>query len=162
MEKSQLLWLVPIVGIDGLDTVVLLDLVTKLVAIISLTLPVSQHEFQLISSALGGWCSGPEPVILDWYSHCVRLSMNKLVGLGACCPRKVFKIRTSKIASEAMFGPKMLLESPHLYFLLLEKRPNQLPEMNATVRACLTIKCTIAIEIEKPQFSCCYFECLKT
>ena len=103
-------------GIDGLDTMVLLDLVTKLVAIIiiSLTLPVSQCEFQLISSALGGWCSGLEPVILDWYSHCVCLSANKLGGLGACCPRKIFKIRTSEIASEAMFGPKMLLESPHL------------------------------------------------
>ena len=35
-------------------------------------------------------------------------------GLGACSPRKIFKIRHSEIASEAMFGPKKLLESAHL------------------------------------------------
>ena len=27
-------------------------------------------------------------------------------GLGACSPMKIFKIRHSEIASEAMFGPK--------------------------------------------------------
>ena len=102
-KKVSCCGLSPIVGIDGLDTVVLLDLVTKLVAIISLT--VSQREFQLITSALGGWCSGPEPAILNWYYHCVLLSVNKLGGLGACCcSRKIFKIRTSEIASEAMLG----------------------------------------------------------
>ena len=55
--------------------------------------------------------TGPAPDILDWYSHCVRLSVNKLGGLGACFPRK---IRHSEIASESMFGPKKLLDSPHL------------------------------------------------
>ena len=25
---------------------------------------------------------GPEPAILDWYGHCVRLSVNKLGGSG--------------------------------------------------------------------------------
>ena len=51
-KKVNWCGLSPIVGVDGFDTVVLLDLVTKLVAIISLTLPVSQREFQVISS---GW-----------------------------------------------------------------------------------------------------------
>ena len=54
---------------------------------------------------------GPEPAHLDWYGHCV---VRALGGLGACSPRKIFKIRYSEIASEAIFGPKMLLESPHL------------------------------------------------
>ena len=27
--------------------------------------------------------TGPEPAILDWYGHCMRLSVNKLGGLGA-------------------------------------------------------------------------------
>ena len=35
-------------------------------------------------------------------------------GVWACSPRKNFKIRHSEIASEAIFGPKMLLESPRL------------------------------------------------
>ena len=33
---------------------------------------------------------------------------------GHAPPGKFFKIRHSEIASEAMFGPKKLLESPHL------------------------------------------------
>ena len=48
-------------------------------------------------------CSGLAPTILDWYGHCVRVSVNKLGGVGACSPRK---IRHSEIASEAMFGTK--------------------------------------------------------
>ena len=47
--------------------------------------------------------AGPAPTVLDWYGHCVRVSVNKLGGLGACSPRK---ISHSEIASEAMFGPK--------------------------------------------------------
>ena len=55
--------------------------------------------------------SGPAPTILDWYGHCVRVSVNNLGGLGACSPRKIFKISHSEIASEAMFGTrKKLLE----------------------------------------------------
>ena len=37
--------------------------------------------------------------------------LNKLGGLGACSPNE---IGHSEIASEAIFGPKMLLEFPHL------------------------------------------------
>ena len=44
-----------------------------------------------------------EPAILDWYGHC---DVNKVGGSGACSPKKIFKIRHSEIASEAMFGPK--------------------------------------------------------
>ena len=41
------------------------------------------------------------------YFRLVRLcGVNKLGGLGACSPRKVFKISHSEMASEAMFGPK--------------------------------------------------------
>ena len=54
--------------------------------------------------------SGPAPAILEWYGHCFRIS-EQARGLGACSPRK---IRHSEVASEAMFGPKKLLESPHL------------------------------------------------
>ena len=35
-------------------------------------------------------------------------------GLGACSPRKIFKIMHSEITSEVIFGPKKVLESPHL------------------------------------------------
>ena len=42
------------------------------------------------------------------------LSVNKLGGLGACSPWKNFKVRRSEIASEALFGPKKLLEFSHL------------------------------------------------
>ena len=51
--------------------------------------------------------TGPEPAILDWYGHCVRLSVNKLGGSGGMLSQeKIFKIRHSEIASEAMFGLK--------------------------------------------------------
>ena len=60
---------------------------------------------------------GREPATLDWYGHCVCLSVSKVGGLGACSPIKILESRHFEIASEAMFGPKMLLESPHLKFL---------------------------------------------
>ena len=41
----------------------------------------------------------------------VRIDLVTPSRLGACSPRK---IRPSEIAFEAMFGPKKLLESPHL------------------------------------------------
>ena len=47
----------------------------------------------------------------DRYGHCVRLSVKKVGGSGGMLPQR---IRHSEIASEAMFGPKKLLESPHL------------------------------------------------
>ena len=57
-----------------------------------------------------GLIPGPEPAILECYGlYCVCLNVSK-----ACSPRKNFLIRHSDIASEAMFGQKMLLESPHL------------------------------------------------
>ena len=56
--------------------------------------------------------SGLAPAILDWYGHCVCVSVNKLGGSGGMLPQE--KIRHSEIASEAMFGPKKLLEFPHL------------------------------------------------
>ena len=56
--------------------------------------------------------AGPEPAILDWYGHCVHLSVNKLGGYGGMFPQeKKYMIRHSD-RSEAMFGLKlMLLES---------------------------------------------------
>ena len=48
--------------------------------------------------------AGPEPAILDWYGHC---GVNKVGGSGGMCsPRKIFQIRHSEIASEAMVGLK--------------------------------------------------------
>ena len=41
-------------------------------------------------------------------------TVNKLGGSGGMLPLENFKIRHSEIASEAIFGPKMLLESPRL------------------------------------------------
>ena len=38
-----------------------------------------------------GLFSGPEPAILDWYGHCVHLSVNKLGDLEACSPSKILK-----------------------------------------------------------------------
>ena len=45
---------------------------------------------------------------------CRILSVNKLGGSGGMVPQENFKIRHSEMASEAMFGPKKLLEYPHL------------------------------------------------
>ena len=43
------------------------------------------------------------------------LKCEQAIGVwGHAPPGKFFKIRHSEIASEAMFGPKKLLESPHL------------------------------------------------
>ena len=59
--------------------------------------------------------AGPAPAISDWYGHCVYVSVNKVGGSGGMPPKDNFiKIWHSEIASEAMFGPKKLLESPHL------------------------------------------------
>ena len=59
--------------------------------------------------------AGPAPAISDWYGHCVGVSVNKVGGSGGMPPQEnFFKIRYSEIASEAMFGPKKLLESHHL------------------------------------------------
>ena len=33
---------------------------------------------------------GPEPAILDWYGHCVRLRVNKLGGSGGMLPQENF------------------------------------------------------------------------
>ena len=54
--------------------------------------------------------AGPVPAILGWYGHCVRLSVNK-VGVGGWGHAPPGKF---EITSEAMFGTKKLLESPHL------------------------------------------------
>ena len=32
--------------------------------------------------------SGPAPAILDWYGHCVRVSVNKLGGPGGMLPQE--------------------------------------------------------------------------
>ena len=57
--------------------------------------------------------SGPEPAILEWYGHCVRLSVNKARGIwGHAPPGRFFKIRYSEIASEAMFGQNATRISP--------------------------------------------------
>ena len=53
--------------------------------------------------------------MLDWYGNCVRVSENEVGGSGGMFPQEIFfEIRHSEIASEALFGPKKLLESPHL------------------------------------------------
>ena len=52
--------------------------------------------------------TGLAPAILDWYGHCVRLIVSKQGGSGG------IKIRHSEIAPEATFGPKKLLNTPHL------------------------------------------------
>ena len=33
---------------------------------------------------------GPAPAILDWYGHCVRVSVNKLGGSGGMLPQENF------------------------------------------------------------------------
>ena len=40
--------------------------------------------------------AGPEPVIVNWYGHCVRLSVNKLGGVWRHAPpgKKIFKLGT--------------------------------------------------------------------
>ena len=48
----------------------------------------------------------------DWCGHCMRLSVNKLGGYGGMLPQENFFKLGTEIASEAMFGPKKLLESP--------------------------------------------------
>ena len=48
--------------------------------------------------------SGPEPAILDWYGHCVHLSVGGSGGM--LSQEKEFKIRHSETTSEAMFAPK--------------------------------------------------------
>ena len=48
------------------------------------------------------------PFTQGWYGHCVRLIVSKQGG------SRGIKIRQSEITPEAMFGPKKLLESPHL------------------------------------------------
>ena len=35
-------------------------------------------------------CAGPAPTILDWYGHCMRLSVNKLGRCGGMLPHKNF------------------------------------------------------------------------
>ena len=61
--------------------------------------------------------AGPEPAILDWYGHCVRLSVNKLGGSGGMLPQgKFFKLRHSEIASEAIFGQKYYYNLPTCNF----------------------------------------------
>ena len=84
-------------------------------------------------------------------------------------PQENFKIRYSEIASEAMFEPKMLYTriSPPVVSVDIEKRSNLAARNAAThvahVVAPPQFACSsIAIEIEKPQFSRRYFECLKT
>ena len=32
--------------------------------------------------------SGPAPAILDWYGHCVRVSVNKVEGSGGMLPQE--------------------------------------------------------------------------
>ena len=54
-----------------------------------------------------GGDAGPEPAILEWYSHCVCLTVKRLGGVWGHAPPPG-KIRHSEITSEAMFGPKML------------------------------------------------------
>ena len=36
-------------------------------------------------------CTGPAPAILDWYGHCVRVSVNKLGGSGGMLPQEIFQ-----------------------------------------------------------------------
>ena len=60
----------------------------------------SAHNVLLFS---GDHESGPVPAILDWYGHCVRLSVN----CGGM-PQEVLRIRQPEITSETMFGPKKL------------------------------------------------------
>ena len=33
---------------------------------------------------------GPAPTILDWYGHCVRVSVNKVGGSGGMLPKENF------------------------------------------------------------------------
>ena len=62
--------------------------------------------------------TGPAPAILDWYGHCVRLSVKKVGGSGGMLPQR---IRHSEIASEAMFGPKKVTRiSPSVVSLARE------------------------------------------
>ena len=60
--------------------------------------------------------AAPAPSILYWYSHCMRLSVHEQArGVWEHAPPgKFFKISHSVIASKAIFGPKKVLESPHL------------------------------------------------
>ena len=37
------------------------------------------------------YSTGPAPAILDWYGHCVRLSMNKLRGAGGMLTQENFE-----------------------------------------------------------------------
>ena len=37
-----------------------------------------------------GIYAGPAPTILDWYGHCVRVSVNKLGGSGGMLPQEIF------------------------------------------------------------------------
>ena len=53
--------------------------------------------------------TGPEPAILDWYSHMVMIDDAREVWGHA--PLGQFKIRCSEIASEAVLA-KIWLESP--------------------------------------------------
>ena len=70
-----------------------------------------QHVKKMERQSYHNLTAGPEPAILDWYGHCVHLSVNKLGGYGGMVPQEKIMIRHSD-RSEAMFGPKlMLLES---------------------------------------------------
>ena len=57
--------------------------------------------------------SGPEPAILDWYGHCVRLSVNKLGGSGGMLSQeKIFKLGTLRSLLRPCLGQNATRISP--------------------------------------------------
>ena len=63
---------------------------------------VGRHNHQRL-----GDTSGPAPAILDWYGHCVRVSVNKAGGSGGMLPQENFlKLGTLRSLLRPCLGQK--------------------------------------------------------
>ena len=128
------------------------------------------HEFTFLSVKLQV-VTGPEPPILDWYGHCVRLSANKLGGSGGMHPQENFsKLATLRSLLRPCLGQNTTRISPPVALVAREAIETQLQEMTATHDAHVSPSPICARssraqvppwKIEKPQFSRRYFGCLK-
>ena len=58
------------------------------------------------------YSSWPEPAILDWFGHCVRLGVNKLGGSGGMLPQEKLKLGTLRSLLRPCLGQNTTRISP--------------------------------------------------